>query len=816
MQQTTNVSLDLGNLGSASQVISAEIFGTNMLFHADRIEDDSDFVALVEAFGLTCIRYPGGTIAEQFFDPADPNSTIGYNYFDIVSRNQSIGTREVLPLADYLSFMESIDGTATIVFPTYRYFDHETRSLSPDALDEISDFFFGLFQGEYGPFESLNIELGNEWYQDRFDWTVEEFGAIQAQIAEVISSIATELGIRDLIDIFAQGGRSQEENLVLSSFFEGSISEFIDGVLTHIYGANSNGNPLGIGGAIPDRLDEMLSAWEHATSSELLLAVTEWNVGESGENSTIINGLMRSAPLLRMFAEMVQSDVDLAHFWSVQTNGPAGLSRREGTGDLWSPTGYFFNMLSNGTEGAQLLNTGEHFNIRDENNTIVGYNYTFAGGHSTNVFLSSGVGWDIDAEVDLSDLLEGATHIYITRLTSAPGTSGLDYNAQASLEFITAVNVTNSGVSLDLLNITLGNYETIQITISYGVGVEIYADHQNSIDDLLTGSGFADTLLGNSGNDTLEGLSGADSLEGGSGNDVVWGGADHDTISGGSGDDSLYGEHGRDYLVGGAGDDFIFGGHWHDTIEGGEGEDTLEGGFGNDVIGGEQGDDYILGQEGNDIILAGLGADTIDGGLGRDTLSFEFTQHGVVVWVGFGVVELENSVVTEFSDIEVFLGSSFADRLCAFGANIELFGLAGDDVGEIISAEFSTLDLGEGNDKFFIWEGTNNVLRGGQGDDIFYGFGGSDNAFEGGRGRDEFHFWAAENNSLYYETGDGADSVFGFDVSSDEIFIHGSAMENTMQIETNDDGTLISFGNGDSIFLFGVFEGPIDQAIDFI
>lgn len=815
MPQSSSISLGLEDLGVESQVIGFEHLGTNMLFHTDRTDPNSDFSALVDAFGIASLRYPGGTIAEQFFDPANPNNTVGNNFFDIVSGSTRIGTRDILPISEYLNFISQIGGTATIVFPTYRYFDPDTRAISPAGLEEISNFFTRLFSGEFGPIDNLNIELGNEWYQHRLDWTVAEFGQLQAQISEMIASTAIDYGTRELVNIFAQGGRNQETNSVLSSYFEGNNSGYVDGVLTHIYGINASGNTLGIGGGIPGRLEEMLSTWESATNSQLLLAVTEWNVGESGEDSTLINGLMRSAPLLRMFVEMVEADVDLAHFWSIQTAGPAGLSGREGTGDDWSPTGYLFNMLIEGALGAQLVDTGEHFRLRDESNSAIGYNFTFSDQNSTNIFLSSGVEWSSNVELDLSNILDGASHIYFTRLTSAPGTSGIEYNAEASIEFLTAINATGSGVSSELLNIYLGMYETVQITVTYGTGVEIRADHQNEVEDWLTGSGYADTLMGDLGDDTLEGLSGADILDGGAGRDIIHGGEGHDTIYGGAGRDDIYGEHGRDLIDGGEGSDLLVGGHWHDTILGGEGDDTLEGGFGHDDLNGGEGDDSIFGEEGNDYIMAGFGSDTIDGGLGNDTLSFEDSMIGVTIWSGSGYVEIGADLV-ESNSIEVFWGSSFSDRLSIRSSGQELYGLAGDDTAQILWGNNSSIELGEGNDTARVYSGYNNIVRGGEGNDTFYSIGGFANIFEGGTGSDEFNFLQGENNLIYYGEGDGEDVVAGFDLLSDQIILQDRGLEDSMQIEQYAGGTNISFGNGDAIFLIGVLDTSVEQAIDFV
>lgn len=830
MSTNKTASLTIENLGSISETINEGHFGANMLFHTDRTAEGSDFEQLVESSGINSIRYPGGTISEQFFDPANPNETVGQNYFHIRSGRQEIGSREILPLTDYLEFVHGINGTATIVFPTFRYFDHNTRSLSAGAEAEITEFITALLSEEFGPIDHINIEIGNEWYQSNFDWTAAEFGRLQAEIARVISEVAETLELRGQVNIFAQGDADADDNATLASFFDGVYSTHLDGVLAHIYGANSQGNTLGIGGAIQPRLNGMMQAWDAAVNAELMLAITEWNVGESGEDSTLINGLMRSAPLLRMFAEMMQAEVDVAHIWSMQTAGPAGLSGREGTGSEWSPTGYLYNMLMDGASGSQLVDTGTSFRLRDDTNAVVGYTYTFSQSDRTDVFLSSGVDYDLSFNVDLVGMVNDASHIYVTVLTAEPGTTGLEYNATAALEFITGLEPNGGAGASEELSLLLGAYETVQITLTYGTGVNLTADLQIAISDELFGSDFGDTIDGGLGSDSLFGFGGRDVLSGGGGDDSIYGGSHHDTVFGDDGNDVVEGGQGRDSLYGGSGDDFISGGDWHDSIWGGGGSDSLYGDTGNDHIFGGAADDFIFGGEGNDSIDGGDGrdfilgeggndritgdgsADTIDGGEGVDTLSLTSIEIGVTVWTGYGLVEIGLEQI-QYNNIEIIETTDFADRISLIGHVQQVFSFGGDDSLQIWEAENASAYLGSGDDQVYAFGGYGNHVHAGDGEDYFFISYGS-STFFGGSGNDVFLLFSPLGTTIGYQRGNGDDVVSNFEPGRDTLLIE-QELQSSLTIERVNNGTSVRFDDDSSILLLGVYETDLGGSFDF-
>ncbi len=101
---------------------------------------------------------------------------------------------------------------------------------------------------------------------------------------------------------------------------------------------------------------------------------------------------------------------------------------------------------------------------------------------------------------------------------------------------------------------------------------------------------------------------------------VVQGTGNAETLSGDGGDDFVLGEANADKINGNFGDDVLLGEAGADSLSGGQGYDTIMGGVGNDTIGGGRGFDLLIGGSGDDSILGGSGADSIAGSSGADTL----------------------------------------------------------------------------------------------------------------------------------------------------------------------------------------------------
>lgn len=611
--------------GLVGNAISQKLLGTNMLFHSDRTTEQSTFNDVIDRIGMTSIRYPGGTITEEYFDIANPDARVQNNILDVLSGANNVRTQQVTTLSEYVAFATAKGGDPVIVLPTYRYFDPATGTVRPEAEAEFRAFIRELMSDQYGQIDKVIIELGNEWYQNRFEWSIEEFGQLQKLIAGWIDDEAQSMGLRDDLTLLVQAGRSEADNGSLSAHFAGSGAPQVDGVLTHIYATNSAGNPMAVGGAVGKRLKEIHDAWAPAIGADFQLAVTEWNVGENGESTNIINGTMRSAPLLRVYTEMLQGGVDMAMIWSAHTNGPAGLSTSGGGGSSLSPTGYFYNMLSQSTNGLQLVDPAGQFKLNDQHGNALGYTYSFAGQGRSVTYFASGTDASISLQASMAGLYNKGAYVYARILDVAPGHVAQDYWSGAAVTYET--NIALGGLQ-KLFKATLNPYQMVELHIVEGQGVRLSGDDRHYISDRLTGTHFDDVIDGHGGNDRLRGRDGNDRIDGGSGRDILLGERGYDILNGGDGDDFLYGGRGDDMLFGGNGDDLLRGNLNNDELHGGAGVDLLYGGGGNDRLFGGDDRDYLLGENGNDILDGGRGNDNLRGGAGADVFVFRNADYG--------------------------------------------------------------------------------------------------------------------------------------------------------------------------------------------
>ena len=246
-----------------------------------------------------------------------------------------------------------------------------------------------------------------------------------------------------------------------------------------------------------------------------------------------------------------------------------------------------------------------------------------------------------------------------------------------------------------------------------------------------------DTLDGGNGRDSLEGEGGTDSMTGGTGDDWFRGGAGADFMDGGSENDKVqyreerddngdYGTEGvivnltdddvtvnlgdgngaqlvaghrakdsfgdidtiisisnvegtdfADYIKGDGGFNELVGNGGNDTLIGGEGEGQFDGGDGNDLMTGGSSDDFFR---------AGTGNDTIDGGGNGegeyDNLEYFDAQNGITVDKlsrGAGTVTGAWAGVDEFTNIEIVVGTAYADTFNGSEEDDDFTGFKGDD-----------------------------------------------------------------------------------------------------------------------------------------
>lgn len=720
-----SVSYEFRGGETVGSVIGAEHFGTNYLFHHDRVEADSTFPQVIDRVGVDLIRYPGGTITEEFFDLANPTATDQPSTFGGANKT-------VTPIDEFLNFAQQSGSAAVIVLPTYRYFDTTTRQIDPAAEAIIKSFVRSVLAGDYGDAQISGFEIGNEWYQGRFEWTAAEFGELSSQIGFWIDEVLHEDSTWADVGVYVQAGRGDDDNNgiaddqeLAAQFTEAELNA-VDGLISHFYASTSSGNPLILGGNVNRRLNDLAEYWDISDETGLDLVVTEWNIGGDGPDNTSVTGLMRNVALLNVFSNMMEKGVDLSAIWTAQAPGPAALSNKEGDDHLTS-TGYLYRMMRRELVDTQAVETSQNEDILDQNGNEIGRTYVFKGDGKTVIYLASGVGEGIDINVDFGAYLTPDAHIHATVLGVADGSAAADYRAVASMTAISDGELGNANTHEFHLNA----YEVIQIVITTGTGVRLFGDDEITTDDRFDGTAFADELWGFEGDDALTGFAGDDDLNGG-------GGAD--TIAGGSG---------------------------ADRIDGGDGDDLMTGG------------------EGDDLIVAGAGSDTVDGGAGADTLDYSGSSSAVRIYAQEGVTEKDGSGDADaFSAIEHFIGSEFADTIFTDDTTVSVTSGAGNDFvrtmgGEGLSvdtgagddfvlAEFGSanVSLGEGNDRLLSYS-EQVAVDGGHGDDVIHG-GSQNDTIDGGHGNDTLSGGGGEDTFVLRQ-GNGADIILDFDTDHDVL-----------------------------------------------
>jgi len=260
-------------------------------------------------------------------------------------------------------------------------------------------------------------------------------------------------------------------------------------------------------------------------------------------------------------------------------------------------------------------------------------------------------------------------------------------------------------------------------SVDYYVNIE---DIQGGTgNDILIGSGAANTISGGDGDDTLGGGGGGDRLDGGIGNDTLtygWESVGVSVYLGGT-DQTGHSVSGLSLPSGYTGGGFDNGSvDYYANIEnviGSSGNDLIVGSSDNNILNGNGGSDTIYGMGGNDSFIAGKGSAYLDGGTGIDKVDYSNFAGGVSVDLASHHANNIGGVV--FTDtlynIENIVGTDDADVLSGDSGNNTIWGGSGDD----------TLSGGGGIDTLFGGVG-NDTLFGGIGTERLDGEGGFDTA----------------------------------------------------------------------------------------
>ena len=94
-------------------------FGGNFLFHRDTLDGDQSYRQLVQDLGVETVRFPGGSVTEEYFDISNPNSSSGIN----PENGEPVN---LIPLNDWLTTAGELGISTTVVIPTRTYLSEAT------------------------------------------------------------------------------------------------------------------------------------------------------------------------------------------------------------------------------------------------------------------------------------------------------------------------------------------------------------------------------------------------------------------------------------------------------------------------------------------------------------------------------------------------------------------------------------------------------------------------------------------------------------------------------------------------------------------
>ena len=364
--------------------ISDEHFGTGYEFNRydnTHSTEQYKFNEIMDRLDVKYLRYPGGTQTENYFDPSDPDASQREAYGEPPLVGDPKKFESFTPISEFLQIAAQHNAKVLIVLPTYRFFDADENSKFKDEVDVpeytddsgvlrttkspervIKDFVIELLQGKHHgegenevDVEIYGFEIGNEWFQDIFDWTASEFGAVQSQIALWVQEAIEESGYAGDPKIYVQssgsGDRNVDENfdangdpiydnIEIFAQFNEDEQAAVDGIVDHFYyptkadDTDKDGDidALDHKHTPADRIDRIFSEmnWEDNDDLERAkyeVVTTEWNIRADVVNE--ITGFERQPLLVGHFAELIRNGLDFATFWTPQALGDSNGSLSE-------------------------------------------------------------------------------------------------------------------------------------------------------------------------------------------------------------------------------------------------------------------------------------------------------------------------------------------------------------------------------------------------------------------------------------------------------------------------------------------------------
>ena len=361
-------------------------FGGNFLFHRDQLTTQGGFQELAQDLGVEHLRYPGGSVTEEYFDITAPNKAS--------TLDEKTGeTVDLVPMSEFLETAHASGQSVTIVIPTKHYLyngvDKNGDRYEDINTQDLSDFVEFLVSGSFGPVDIDAFEIGNEYWGSGQMSSV-EYGRVASAVSKIIDDKLTEMSLNfpaaDDIDIVVQSGTNNNfsrldieyangnsgkeiisdieekyditlggdylyssgevnwmkvNNALIREQFDEFEFDGVDGIATHIY-SKGGGNEV----SRDFQLNLIKDTWQ-TENPEIQTSVTEWNlqsIPSLGRDEDY--GLKNAAELLEIMEEFSAHSVDVAHVWPLLQNTK--------------------NALGNGFEYEDLTPAGEMFKLMEE------------------------------------------------------------------------------------------------------------------------------------------------------------------------------------------------------------------------------------------------------------------------------------------------------------------------------------------------------------------------------------------------------------------------------------------------------------------
>ncbi|MCC6006974.1 MAG: calcium-binding protein [Rhodobacteraceae bacterium] len=558
----------------SSGTISEEMFGGHFMIYRTTVDPEGPMARLMGMLGYTNLRYPGGTVTEEFFSQHTDTWDQIFSPTDAPVAKTLSG--EVLTkVTDVFHFAAERDLGIQFVLPTNQYFDvaaDGTRTASAKTLEPIFRRVDEMIRGVHGPARIEVFQIGNEYfYHDRM--TASEYGLMANEMAKglqrIFDNYRSELGdssdwIEPRISVQAGVGWQPGDNEAIIASLDAEARAAIDTVATHYY---------------PPELPHVghfhrhfanLRAWQEEDGfGELNLYVSEWNVFHGPTND---KGLMQASTFAAAFEDLVENGVTEASVWGGQHkfldtrlatlshNPQDGVPQNEVVTTL-TATGEVFRMMRSSLVGSRLggieldevlesVTRSDGQSIDPKKSLLM---QSFKSDDRSTFFVSSRENSDIQISLDFQGVVGDFTHVWAQRLSVAdnPATNWVN-EGDPTHHLARPIIFTYNEDQLASSNFTfdLGPYEIVKLSFTTGeVGVNLrdfdqIVDPALNYDDHLIGSQFSDFIKAHLGDNILDGRDGDDWIEGGVGNDTMLASGGRNVFLTGGGNNTV--ELGRD------------------------------------------------------------------------------------------------------------------------------------------------------------------------------------------------------------------------------------------------------------------------------